>query len=1168
MMIRSILAACVLLVLGQTVAADPVTIRGSQGDGYGRLTFTWPAPVPFVAKISNRRLIVHFSRPLESNLRGLPGRLSKYLGRPCLSGGGRTITFPLNGEFDLNYTSRGRVVTVDVMDLEDAPPSKAASSKPAAPKPPARQAQKPPSAPAPAKTAVPPPANVSENVKVRTGQHEQYGRLVFDWAKNVNYSLDRQGNRASFNFQRPANINVAPLNARSLSNVAGAETVVGASKSTVVLKVASTSRIRHFRSGSKVVVDVFNPTGRNDANGPPPASFKPPQVETAAATPPAKSETSKPSPKPQGQSAAKTAAPEKSSTPAQSASKQTTSGTTSQSSPSSKPVALSPGASQPPASPVTKPQAAAPETKVADGQTQPAQKPPAAKPAPARRGGGSSVRLDFKDPVAAAVFRRAGLLWLIFDQAQKFDTAKIKADGGNGILSVNQVSAARGTFLRIATEPGVNPAIRRDGNAWIFDFKKQGLAPATSIETKSQPNSQSGPRLFLPIPQAGGALAFHDAEVGDNLIVVPVTAFSHGMKQRQIFPQLNILPTAQGLVFQPKIDDLRVQSSTQGVEVTSTSRLTISPLSPKMTANAKIASLSSIERIFKPDVWRKARREGMKNFRETRRELLDKVAAAPGPSKQSARMNLAIYLVGQNFAYESLGVLKRIHDENQDVEASPRFRLLRGASNYLMGRFGDAEEDLNHPTLDDTDEGEFWRAINQAGRGNLLEAAPILKGTGTVIRSYPKRIKMPLGLLIANAAVAAGDLQFATNYLKVVSEEEPSPKEVDQLALIEGDLQKLAGNFDGAVEAWEATAEGDHRPSVVRAIVRRAELLLQQEKIKPKEAINELENLRFSWRGDEFEFNLLRNLGQLYLDSEDYRNGLRTLRAAASYFRNNPLSPEVTQDMAGAFADLYLNDSADSMPPVRAIALFDEFKELTPSGEKGDEMIRKLADRLAQVDLLDRAAKLLAQQVNFRLKGVEKARVGARLATVRLLNRQPAQAADALRKSDAAGLSPELAAQRRQLLARALIDEGRQAEAIVLLENDESREADLLKTEVYWKAKDWPNASKVFQRLVKSVGAKPGKPLDERQALYVLNLGVSLALGGNERGSVRLLQDYGPAMEGGPYKDAFNLIASPDAVGLLDFRTVASKVKTVAGFRTYMADYKKRLKEGKLSELN
>jgi hypothetical protein len=210
----------------------------------------------------------------------------------------------------------------------------------------------------------------------------------------------------------------------------------------------------------------------------------------------------------------------------------------------------------------------------------------------------------------------------------------------------------------------------------------------------------------------------------------------------------------------------------------------------------------------------------------------------------------------------------------------------------------------------------------------------------------------------------------------------------------------------------------------------------------------------------------------------------------------------------------------------------------------------------------------LEEQIKSRLKGVERARVGARLAAIYLLNKQPKLAREGLQKSASADLPPEIAAQRRLLSARALMEMNQSPSAIALLEDDDSREADLLRSEIFWKDTDWANATKPLHRLVRSMGVGPGDPLDEIQAQTVLNLAVALALSGNERGIGRLREDHAAAMDATEFKDAFRLIASPNTVGLLDYRTVASKVATVNNFKSFMSTYRERLKSGKLSSLN
>ena len=79
----------------------------------------------------------------------------------------------------------------------------------------------------------------------------------------------------------------------------------------------------------------------------------------------------------------------------------------------------------------------------------------------------------------------------------------------------------------------------------------------------------------------------------------------------------------------------------------------------------------------------------------------------------------------------------------------------------------------------------------------------------------------------------------------------------------------------------------------------------------------------------------------------------------AAHFSADRQAPEITTQMSETFERLFLDGHGDALPAVSTIALYREFQELTPTGDKGNEMIRKLADRLVEVDLLDDAAALL-----------------------------------------------------------------------------------------------------------------------------------------------------------------------------------------------------------------
>jgi hypothetical protein len=366
---------------------------------------------------------------------------------------------------------------------------------------------------------------------------------------------------------------------------------------------------------------------------------------------------------------------------------------------------------------------------------------------------------------------------------------------------------------------------------------------------------------------------------------------------------------------------------------------------------------------------------------------------------------------------------------------------------------------------------------------------------------------------------------------------------------------------------WESVRDGAHRPSRPKAVVARMELLRKMKQMPRAEAIRDLEGIRFAWRGDEFEFNLLRRLGTLYLEEGQYRKGLDRLRQAATYFRSHAEAPQVTLQMSDVFSRMYLEDAADTLQPVTAIALYDEFKELTPAGVQGDEMIRKLADRLVGVDLLDRAAALLRSQVRYRLQGVEKARVGAQLTLVNILARQYAEALKALDETQASGMPEALSTKRRHLRAKSLIGLKQREQALAVLKGDKSRDAELLRTEIFWSARNWSKTSQSLGNLIRESDAKPGKPLNEQQAAYVLNYAIALTLSGNERALSRARSDYSAAMAKGSLKDAFRLIVSPTSLGLLDPELVRARVKVAENFQTFMAAYRERLKKENLSDL-
>lgn len=1146
-----ILTLLIVVNAASPLRADDVGVRASVHKEFGRLVFSWPAPVSHKLEITEDGLILKFGRPITASYQRARGALGRYIEDIVSDPGGRQIRIQLTDKFDAYSYDSGSAVILEIAQIEAA----ADESPSGAPLLSANQ-QITTSTQKTVAQAVQQPAS-TPNIRVRSGEHDAYTRLVFDWPAKVEYSFEQSDGVVTIHFQQAANLGLTAVQSAPPRFLGQIRSQLSDDGVRVAIAVAPTSTVRHFLSGAKVVIDVRAPTG-SDTIGALPGNVlasvgsqavREPQATAVASATPATQPAPEPVPIAPVTAAAVEPAP-KTDVAAEKAV------------PATSPPAAEAGAKSGPVSLVT-------ENREASLQ---ASQNASAEAVDARVSGstgapgeGATLRFDWDEPVAAAVFRRVGYLWVAFDKATNVDVAGLQQAGGGMIGSVRQLPATSGTVLRMITPNEIHPSLSRDGLSWLLTFRKQAFEAKTPINVNAQPDSPVGARVFVPIPEPGAPIGVTDPDVGDNLIIVPTIPLSHGVVESHTYPEMSLLTTMQGIVVVPTTDNLRVRPLRQGVELASSVPLSLSPVSPEVAAGSKLNALGPVSRILDLEKWKLAEPA---DFSKRKQELESNIARARNEAEeQEGRFELARFYFAHAFAAESLGVLRALVDTDPELEEDAEFRLIRGGSSFLMNRLTDAASDFGAPSLDNVDEGAFWRAAVIAKSGEVIAAAHELRRTGNITQPYPKPLRIVMATLIADSIVSIGDIQQAQQYIESLRASNPTRNQLAEVDFIEGKLLEIGGDEEGAVLKWEEVLEVDNRPTRFKATLAHMDILMKMDRMEADEAIESLEGLRFVWRGGEEEFILLRKLGGLYLDQGDYRNGLLALRQAATYFRENEKAPEVTQQMSDTFNFLYMDGGADSIAPVTAIALYDEFKELTPAGRRGDEMIRKLADRLVQVDLLTNAADLLQQQIEFRLEGAEKAEVGLNLAVIHALALDPEQVLATLDETDIADIPEELAARRRHMRAQSMTRLNQTEEALLLLKKDKSLDADLIRSELFRGQGDWKNAALALHKVVRLSSIKPGETLTEDAAFKVLNLATAYTLSGNERALSRLRGDFGGAMARTDLKDAFELVAQPLALGMIDPGSISDRVKVVTNFRTFLDKYKERLKQERLSNL-
>ena len=370
------------------------------------------------------------------------------------------------------------------------------------------------------------------------------------------------------------------------------------------------------------------------------------------------------------------------------------------------------------------------------------------------------------------------------------------------------------------------------------------------------------------------------------------------------------------------------------------------------------------------------------------------------------------------------------------------------------------------------------------------------------------------------------------------------------IAVLRGRLAEALGHDKDALDQYKIAVESPDRPAATEAKLLEIMLRQKRDEISQSDALRELETLSVMWRGDALEVKALELMAQIYSDTGRYNESLAAARTATRLQPNSEESRRGQDAAAALFLDLFLGSKGDDLPPVDALGIFYEYRELTPIGRRGDEMIRRLADRLVNVDLLDQASELLQYQVDKRLEGAARAQVAARLAMVYLTNRKPDRAIAALRTTRIADLSGELRQQRLLLEARAQSDIGRHDLALDIISNITGREAVRLRSDIYWASRQWRQSAEQVE-LYYGDRWRDFKPLNPVEKGDVIRAVVGYALAEDAIGLARFREKYAPLMSGEADRAAFETASTPAAGNspeFADIAKIAASVDTLDGF--------------------
>jgi tetratricopeptide (TPR) repeat protein len=1202
----------VTLFLPRPVAAEAVkgTATAAVENGFARLVFSLGNDVEAQVRAANNIVVISFDRPVDLNVDHLREGASDYIGAARRDPDGKAIRIALARRVTTHSMLAGDKLFVDLL------PDSWSGLPPGLPREViedlarrARDAEK--------KLRQEHPADRDRKpalIRVRVATQPTFTRYMFQLSESVSVTADNRKDKLTLSFNGMLNFDLADAKAALPASLQSIDSELDQDTATVRFAFRGKVDVRTFREDNNYVVDIGSTEGKDGRpqdgkpadqlaalaadlmvrKASPPVATEPPQTVSAKAaagaaerpqTAPAKAAAGASDPKRSPVTAAaprqnarsapaseekvvpvaapETAAPE-ASVPAPALPARAPAAPT-----PAAPAAVSAGANDPVPLPTeaSRGQTASPSPDALAGQS--ASEPPAdVTTVPAdpnstvkvllkMQGENLSLRVPFASPTPAAVFRRADMLWLVFDTNADINVTELANDPGHNIKSATVTPQPDGSIVRIKLERPRLIGVVTEGNTWVINIGSQITDRTRALAVVREGTTSSRATASVMVADPRRVHRLEDPDVGDTLWAVTALAPVRGFINGQEFVEFRMLTSVQGIVVQPLADDLSVGVSSDRVTVTRPAGLTLSGLLLQPGLQSQQASGDGGPNVVNPDLWSVDRKE---EFRKRESQLLFSAAKATESQRLAARVDLARFYLAWEMTAEAKGVLDVAIKDNPPSAADPIPLVLRAVANVMMERPQEALKDLANPIVGNQFDAPLWRAWAYSRLGRWAEAEEGFRDVDARIAGLPAELQRRVLRENVRVALGIGDVAGAVNamhefeILGVPREWEPI------VAVYNGKVAEQLGRAKDALQSYQLAADSSDRRAAAQGQLSAIKLKNALGQLPRNDAIDSLETLTTIWRGDDTEVEALKLLAHLYTQEGRYRDAFHVMRIAVMAHSDSEITRAIQDEAAETFEAIFLADRGDALPPIDALALFYDFRDLTPIGRRGDEMIRRLADRLVAFDLLDQAAELLQYQVDHRLQGAARAQVAMRLAVIYLMNHKPEDAFATLRATRVENVSSEMRQQRLLIESRALSDLGRYDLALEIIANIGGAESGRLRSDILWTAHRWREAAEQIE-LNYGDRWRELATLNELERSDILRAAAGYALGEDMLGLARFRERYAAKMGEGPDHRSFDVITEPVDASGADFRAAAHAVAAVDTLSGFLRDMRARYPE-------
>ncbi len=348
---------------------------------------------------------------------------------------------------------------------------------------------------------------------------------------------------------------------------------------------------------------------------------------------------------------------------------------------------------------------------------------------------------------------------------------------------------------------------------------------------------------------------------------------------------------------------------------------------------------------------------------------------------------------------------------------------------------------------------------------------------------YPADLRSRLLTILAESADAARDAKALNLIVLEMITVDAKGMADGRLDYFRGQLAELRGTPDSALEHYGKASALRSGPFARRAEVRAIELRRTMGQLDEDGAIAALEALRYAWRGDDVETDALAALGSAYARRERTDAALDMFGLLGRRFGATARGRDALTAGRGLLSAVLDQLERAKTGGLYALALQARHGRLVAlADDENASLRRRLAALLTRAGYGVEATRIL-HALTEDSTGPRRAELGAQLARALIDSGRESEALEVLARTGDSGLEPDLAERRALLRADALLGDGDTMRALDAVRGLPGEPAARLRARGLFEAGEWPAARTAFAELVRPADA----PAAEDVALYGLS---------------------------------------------------------------------------------